>query len=87
MPGTQHGFRSKRSTQTAWSQVQQNWANDTEKKKLTGVLMWDLTAGFDTLDHNIMHSPLVLHVILFLYYCQHKSSIAYEKSEIIYYYY
>ena len=31
IPDTQHGFRSKRSTQTAWSQVQQNWAEDTEK--------------------------------------------------------
>ena len=26
-PETQHGFRAKRSTQTAWSQIQQQWAN------------------------------------------------------------
>ena len=61
IPDTQHGFRSKRSTQTAWSQVQQNWAEDTEKKKLTGVLMWDLTAAFDTLDHKILLSKLEIY--------------------------
>ena len=61
IPETQHGFRAKRSTQTAWSQVQQDWATDTESKKTTGVLMWDLTAAFDALDHNILLSKLEIY--------------------------
>ena len=56
-----HGFRAHRSTQTAWAQIQQVWANDTEQKKMTGVLMWDLTAAFDTLDHNILLSKLEIY--------------------------
>ena len=61
IPETQHGFRANRSTQKEWSQIQQVWANDTEKKKITGVLMWDLTAAFDTLDHNILLSQLEIY--------------------------
>ena len=39
---------------TAWQQIQQDWSMQTENKMVTGVLMWDLTAAFDTLDHEIM---------------------------------
>ena len=48
IPETQHGFKAKRSTQTAWAQIQQDWANNTEGNQVTGVLMWDLSAAFDT---------------------------------------
>ena len=39
---------------TAWQQIQQDWAMKTEKKLVTGVLMWDLTAAFDTLDTDLL---------------------------------
>ena len=32
IPDTQHGFRKNRSTMTAWQQIQQDWAMQTEKK-------------------------------------------------------
>ena len=61
IPETQHGFRKKRSTMTAWAQIQQDWALNTEEKKVTGVLMWDLSAAFDTLDHNILCNKLEIY--------------------------
>ena len=42
IPETQHDFRAKISTLTAWAQIQQDWANNTDKKLVTGGLMWNL---------------------------------------------
>jgi hypothetical protein len=39
---------------TTWSDTQQNWAMTTENKEITGSFFWDLSAAFDTLDHEIM---------------------------------
>ena len=50
LPGNQHGFRPKRSTMTAWQEVQLDWATKGEGGMVTGVLLWDLSAAFDTLD-------------------------------------
>ena len=61
IPETQHSFRRKRSTQTAWSQIQQDWAKNSENNLATGVLMWDLSAAFDTLDHQILLSKLKIY--------------------------
>ena len=38
LPKNQHGFRAKRSTMTAWSDIQQDWAMKTEEKEITGEL-------------------------------------------------
>ena len=46
---------------TAWQQIQQDWATKTEQKMTTGILMWDLTAAFDTLDHEILLSKLKVY--------------------------
>ena len=46
-PDNQHGFRQKRSTMSAWADIQQDWATKTEAKEKTGVLLWDLSAAFD----------------------------------------
>ena len=50
LPSNQHGFRPKRSTMTAWQEVQLDWATRGEDGMVTGVLLWDLSAAFDTLD-------------------------------------
>ena len=54
LPENQHGFRAKRSTMTAWANIQQEWAQNTEKNQTTGVMLWDLSAAFDTLDAEIL---------------------------------
>ena len=58
LPDNQHGFRKKRSTMSAWESIQQDWANKTDEKLTTGVLLWDLTAAFDTLDSGILCNKL-----------------------------
>ena len=50
LPSNQHGFRPKRSTMTAWQEVQLDWATKTEDGLMTGVLLWDLSVAIDTLD-------------------------------------
>jgi len=60
LPTNQHGFRPGRSTMTAWQEIQLDWASKTEKNQVTGVLLWDLSAAFDTLDCEGLCDKLVL---------------------------
>ena len=60
LPENQHGFRAKRSTMTAWANIQQEWAINTESKQMTGVMLWDLSAAFDTLDVSILIQKMEL---------------------------
>ena len=50
LPSNQHGFRPRRSTMSAWHEIQLDWAMKGDEKLVTGVLLWDLSAAFDTLD-------------------------------------
>jgi hypothetical protein len=50
LPCNQHGFRPRRSTMSAWHEIQLDWAKKGDEKLVTGVLLWDLSAAFDTLD-------------------------------------
>ena len=50
LPNCQHGFRTQRSTMTALSSMQKDWIKNTEDGLMTGVLVWDLSSAFDTLD-------------------------------------
>ena len=50
LPSNQHGFRPRRSTMMAWQEIQLDWASKWESNLVTGVLLWDLSAAFDTLD-------------------------------------
>ena len=58
LPKSQHGFRPQRSTMTALTELQQKWAMNTEKKEITGILLWDLSAAFDCLDSEILCKKL-----------------------------
>ena len=46
---------------TALTEVQKQWAENTENKEKTGILMWDLSAAFDCLDINILCDKLELY--------------------------
>ena len=46
---------------TAWAQIQQEWAKSTEENKITGVLLWDLSAAFDCLDIDLLCKKLEIY--------------------------
>ena len=46
---------------TAWEDIQLDWAKKSETKDLTGVLLWDLSAAFDTLDCDIFCKKIALY--------------------------
>ena len=56
LPENQHGFRAKRSTMSAWAEMQKDWASYIEQKIITGILLWDLSAAFDIKSCNSLHS-------------------------------
>ena len=64
LPKNQHGFRPSRSTMTAWQEIQLDWAVKTENNQVTGVLLWDLSAAFDTLDCNGLCAKLSTYGLL-----------------------
>ena len=49
---------------TAWEEIQMDWAENTEKNNLSGILLWDLSAAFDTLDVDIFCEKIVLYGFL-----------------------
>ena len=53
IPDNQHGFRKGRSTMTALSDIQKQWTSNSDEKFITGILLWDLSAAFDTLSADI----------------------------------
>ena len=60
LPDTQHGFRPRRSTMTAWQEIQLDWALNREQHLITGVILCDLSAAFDTLDCDGLCKKLAL---------------------------
>ena len=61
LPKNQHGFRKMRSTMTAHANMQQDWIISKEQGKKTGLLIWDLTAAFDTLDIGLLCKKLEVY--------------------------
>ena len=61
LPNNQHGFREKRSTMTALASMQKEWIVDTEAGMKTGILIWDLSAAFDTLDPDLLTKKLEIY--------------------------
>ena len=61
LPNNQHGFRKGRSTMTALTSIQKQWITSTEEGKKTGVLIWDLSAAFDTLDPGLFCQKLEIY--------------------------
>ena len=65
VPDNQHGFRAKRSTMTAWSDIQHEWASNKEEKKMSIVLLWYLSAAFDFFNPLLLCKKLRLYIISF----------------------
>ena len=64
---SQHGFRKKRSTQTALIKVVDNWLTNIDKGQVTAVVFLDLAKAFDTVKHNILVRKLeTLGLVLFI---------------------
>lgn len=61
LPTNQHGFRKGRSTMTALTEIQKQWISSTEEGQKTGVLIWDLSAAFDTLDPELLCQKLDIY--------------------------
>ena len=61
LPNNQHGFRSNRSTMTALSAMQKEWIKNTEEGVMTGILVWDLSSAFDTLDVDLFLKKMAIY--------------------------
>jgi retron-type reverse transcriptase len=58
IPKSQHGFQVGKSTLTATISMFDQWQQAMEREQSTGVLIFDLSAAFDTLDHKILSRKL-----------------------------
>ena len=56
-----HGFRKNRSTQTALIQMHDRWVKSADKGQVTGVVLLDLSAAFDLVDHGILLKKLEIY--------------------------
>ena len=61
LPKNQHGFRARRSTMTAHTNMQSDWTKNTEAGEKTGILIWDLSPAFDTLDIGLLLKKLEIY--------------------------
>ena len=55
-----HGSRSGHSTSTALIQMYDTWVEEVDKGNMVGVMMVDLSAAFDMVDHHILLQKLEL---------------------------
>ena len=56
-----HGFRSNRSTQTALLTMYDRWATAASNGQMSGVVLIDLSAAFDLVDHQLLLSKLKIY--------------------------
>lgn len=58
IPTTQHGFRAGRSCSTALASAHAGWLKDLKEGKIVGLLGFDLSSAFDTLDPSALLNKL-----------------------------
>ena len=58
LPSSQFGFRPGRGTSDAIATAHSSWTKAVSAGKVTGIAAFDLTAAFDTVDHNILCGKL-----------------------------
>ena len=58
IPESQHGFMPARSTLTSLIKMQDTWLEAFHNRKSTGILLFDLSAAFDTIDKEVLMKKL-----------------------------
>jgi retron-type reverse transcriptase len=58
IPTSQHGFQRGKSTLTATISMFDQWQQAMENEQSSGVMLFDLSSAFDTLDHDILTRKL-----------------------------
>ena len=61
LPLQQHGFRANRSTTSGLASMVAEWSKAYEAGQTTGVLLWDLSSAFDTIDVNLLCKKLGIY--------------------------
>jgi hypothetical protein len=61
LPKNQHGYRAQRLTMTALSSMQKEWIRNAEEGLMTGILVWDLSSAFDTLEIDLLLEKLAIY--------------------------
>ena len=56
-----HGYRQNRSTQTALLQMYDRWVRAAHHGQVTGVVLLDLSAAFDLVDHELLVEKLKIY--------------------------
>ena len=56
-----HGFRSKHSTSTALLQMQDTWLDALDRGEMSAVVLCDMSAAFDLVNHGILLKKLELY--------------------------
>ena len=55
-----HGCRQGHNTATALLQMYDQWLEEVDSDLMVGVMLVDLSAAFDMVDHSILHKKLEL---------------------------
>ena len=82
-----HGSRAKHSTGTALIEMYDTWIDSIEQGKMAGVMMIDLSAAFDLVDHSILLKKLELlgfdqhSVVWFWSYLTERSQCVYVDGK------
>ena len=83
-----HGSRSQHSTCTALIEMYDSWIQSSEKDEMAGVMMLDLSAAFDLVDHQLLLQKLELMgfeqpaVTWMWSYLSHRSQCVYVDGKL-----